>query len=43
MHTGIRNLIGAVLLILTVGLSSCLALVESRADAAPAVDSRAAP
>ena len=40
MHTGIRNLIGAVLLILTIGLSSCLALIESRSSAAPGADTR---
>ncbi len=33
MQTGIRNLIGALLLIFTVGLSSCLALTEAGAAA----------
>lgn len=37
MPTGIRNLIGAVLLIVTIGLSSCLALIEAR-EASPTGD-----
>ena len=43
MHTTIRNLIGAGRLILTVGLASCLALVQSRADAPPAADRHVEP
>ena len=36
MRTAIRNLIGAALLILTIGVSSCLAFTESGAE--PAAD-----